>query len=394
MNKYSAALRHINIKDVRQKHQQKLIEQKNKEEKEKEEEKYIASVMGEKKYDWRVNSMTLDEETKTDVKIKSDQRKLIKSKVEKKPKYSWREELQKDKKKYFVEGMTTSDVFYTNLPSEGAIDLVSSDVDINFSGGTPGEIGSPSEGFYARSEIIGPVDTTRYDTIGITVTVNSSIDFGEGLILTSVGGLSGATVILSPGSTSGTYYARLPFTSSSSSYRLIQVVSNVGSSTFTINNISYQRRSPKNVVVPLDSPEASAFIRTGSGDLSPEEKLQELKDMLKAGDEYVQQVYGDEFPGTGAVPPGESGITPGVQTIDYGEIAQYTDDPSTWPSIKNPVKTPPPIIDPKTGWPSVPNVPPSYRGKPGGQPVRLAHYKPKGRLISEKNNQDKGLTPG
>lgn len=306
---------------------------------------------------------------------------------EKKKKYDWREELQKDRKRYFIEGMTTSDVFYTNLPSEGSVDLVSSDVSINFSGGTPGEVGSPSEGFYARSQIIGPVDTTRYDTIGITVTVNSSINFGEGLILTSVGGLSGATVILSPGSTSGTYYAKLPFTSSASSYRLIQVVSNTGSSTFTINKISYQRRSPKNVFISLDSPEATSFIRTGSGDLSPEEKLQKLKDMLKAGDEYVQQIHGDEFPGTGAVPPGESGDIPGVQTIDYGEIAQYTDDPSTWPSIKNPVKTPPPIIDPKTGWPSVPNVPPSYRGKPGGQPVRLAHYKPKGRLISEKTTK-------
>lgn len=76
------------------------------------------------------------------------------------------------------------------------------------------------------------------------------------------------------------------------------------------------------------------------------------------------------------------------QASDYErgvEVAQqWTDDPSTWPSIKNPTKTAPPIIDPKTGWPSVPNVPPSYRGTPSGQPVRLAHYKPKGILISEK----------
>ena len=41
------------MKDVKQKHQQKLIEQKIQEEKEKEDEKYIASVMEEKKYDWR-----------------------------------------------------------------------------------------------------------------------------------------------------------------------------------------------------------------------------------------------------------------------------------------------------------------------------------------------------
>jgi hypothetical protein len=69
------------------------------------------------------------------------------------------------------------------------------------------------------------------------------------------------------------------------------------------------------------------------------------------------------------------------------QVSQYTDDPSTWPSIKNPTKTPPPIIDPKTGWPSVPNVPPSYKGKPGGQPVRLASYNPQGQLLSEERKK-------
>jgi hypothetical protein len=71
-------------------------------------------------------------------------------------------------------------------------------------------------------------------------------------------------------------------------------------------------------------------------------------------------------------------------TQDTQIAQQWTDDPSTWPSIKNPVKTQPAIIDPKTGWPSVPKVPPSYRGKPGGQQVRMAHYEPQGELISER----------
>jgi len=262
------------MQDVKRKHHQKIIEQKIKEQKEKIEQEYVSFVMEEKRYDWR---------------------------------------------KKIMEQMTTTDVFYTNLPASGEVDLVSTDVNINFSGGTPGEVGSPSEGFYSRSNIIGPIDTVRYDTIGITVTVNSSIQYGEGLILTGISGLSGASVILSPGSTSGTYYARLPSSSSASSYRLIQIVSSTGSSTFTINKISYQRRSPKSVVLPLDSPEAVSFIRTGSGDLSPEEKQKRLKEMLEASDAYVQQMYGDEFPGSGAVLPGEAGDTPGVQTVDYGE---------------------------------------------------------------------------
>lgn len=53
MNTYSRALRHINMKDVKQKHQKKLIEKKLKEEKIKEEIEYIQSKMKDAKYDWR-----------------------------------------------------------------------------------------------------------------------------------------------------------------------------------------------------------------------------------------------------------------------------------------------------------------------------------------------------
>lgn len=44
--------------------------------------------------------------------------------------------------------------------------------------------------------------------------------------------------------------------------------------------------------------------------------------MLEASDEYVEKMLGLDFPGTGAVPPGEAGDTPGVEVTDYGEISQ------------------------------------------------------------------------
>jgi hypothetical protein len=229
-----------------------------------------------------------------------------------------------------------------------------------------------------------------------------------------------------------------------------------GSASYAITSFSTKRRTPMNVFVSLDNPEASAFIRTDPimANLSPQERMQKLKEMLEASDEYVMKILGSDFPGTGAVPPGEfdpfaqtppgeAGTTPGVDiaglppgmfpfnplggqapapqgykqpgTYDPNQFynlapgslpspniprtppglsqsndndtqiaQQWTDDPSTWPSIKNPVKTPPAIIDPKTGWPSVPNVPPSYRGKPGGQQVRMAHYEPQGEVITER----------
>ena len=112
MNTYSRALKHISMRDVKQKHRKKLAEKKIKEEKEKQNNQYLLSLMESKRYDWR---------------------------------------------KELSEQMTTADVFYTNLPAEGEVDLVSTDVSINFSGGTPGEIGSPSEGFYERTSIMAPL---------------------------------------------------------------------------------------------------------------------------------------------------------------------------------------------------------------------------------------------
>ena len=53
MNIYSRALRHIDIEDVKQKHQEKIVEKKINEEKESQKKEYIALVMEEKRFDWR-----------------------------------------------------------------------------------------------------------------------------------------------------------------------------------------------------------------------------------------------------------------------------------------------------------------------------------------------------
>jgi len=194
---------------------------------------------------------------------------------------------------------------------------------------------------------------------------------------------------------------------------------------WTINGVNFFRTTPVNVFVSLDSPEASAFIRTDPimANLSPQERLQKLKEMLEASDEYVMKMLGFDFPGTGAVPPGEydpftqappgeAGDTPGVDITDYGtdmtplsnnpygtevgQISQTTpsptgggqmpygtpggekpfarqgykdssgkfidfDDPSTWPSMKNQLK--------QAG---------------AGNYNQIASYQPQGEVISEK----------
>ena len=71
--------------------------------------------------------------------------------------------------------------------------------------------------------------------------------------------------------------------------------------TWNINSFVFQRRTPITVFVALDSPEATAFVRTGEfSELSNEEKIKKLKQMMNASDEYLTNKFGDAFPGTNA----------------------------------------------------------------------------------------------
>lgn len=123
-----------------------------------------------------------------------------------------------------------------------------------------------------------------------------------------------------------------------------------GTKLYGISNVSFRRRTPMNVFVSLDSPEATSFIRTdpSMSNLSPAERQKKLREMLASGDEYVEKMLGADFPGTGAVPPGEydpfkqapagkAGDTPGVDISnfdtskmekDYGQVAGSMNTPS------------------------------------------------------------------
>jgi len=192
-----------------------------------------------------------------------------------------------------------------------------------------------------------------------------------------------------------------------------------GTQLYGISNVSFRRRTPMNVFVSLDSPEATAFIRTDPmmSNLSPKERLQKLKEMLEASDEYVMKMLGFDFPGTGAVPPGEydpftqappgeAGDTPGVDITDYGtdltplsnnpygtEVGQISQGGTEYSPTSTyglrPDRTLGPIIDPINATPKpgymrydphmkmmVPNIKPGY--------FQSASYQPQGQLISEK----------
>ena len=298
MNLYSRTLRHIDINDVKQKHQQKLIEKKLEENKKRVEEEYIQSVMENKKCDWR---------------------------------------------KELNEMMTTADVFFTNLPATGDVNLEFPNwnelagFNYNISDGTLTITNSGVPG--PESGIAASFDTSLYDTLVIDA------KFSGNTILGVFAGDSFDPILVA--TSSGTYTISVP---QSKNQILFFVSPTLSVGTITINNLRFQRRTPINVFVPLDSPEATSFIRSDPmmANLSPQERLQKLKDMLKAGDEYVEKMLGSGFPGTGSVPPGDydpfkqapagkAGDTPGVKVSDfdvskmekdYGEVAGSMNTPA------------------------------------------------------------------
>jgi hypothetical protein len=287
MNTYSRVLRHIDMKGVKQKHQQKLIEKKLEEDKKRVEEEYIQSVMENKKCDWR---------------------------------------------KELNEMMTTADVFYTTLPATGDTNLefpnwnIFAGLNYSTSNGSV-TINGDSETF--EDGFASSFDITKYDTLVLDVSVDNS--------LLGVFSFETGQLLIAP--SSGTYSISIPKSLQKSNANLVFLVPPKTGSV-TVSNLRYQRKTPINVFVSLDSPEATSFIRSdpNMSDLSPQERQKKLKEMLDASDEYVEKILGSNFPGTGAVRPGEAGDTPGVKVSDfdvskmekdYGEVAGSMNTPSS-----------------------------------------------------------------
>ena len=76
-----------------------------------------------------------------------------------------------------------------------------------------------------------------------------------------------------------------------------------------ITRLGFQRRQPMNVIIGLDTPEGSAFVRSGTSllksggkkikkDLSKEERYESVLSMLNASKEYTDMILGIQFPGS------------------------------------------------------------------------------------------------
>ena len=336
MNVYSRALRYINIKDVKQKHQEKIVEQKIKEENERQEKEFIALVMETKKYDWR---------------------------------------------KELNEGMTSSGMFFTTLPATGDVNLAYPNFNtfVNVSSSVSGStlvitnLGVLGSGG-GTNGVGSYFDTSFYDTLVFNVSIS-----GNSALLIEPYSLFYAS--------SGTYSINV---SQSPSLQLFFLAPSLSNGTVTISNLRFQRITPLNVFVPLDSPEAASFIRTNPNmsNLSPKERLQKLQKMLDASDEYVEKILGKNFPGTGTR-PAETIMPNSWETAQYSDATERNIDAMLLKSLQKGEFGRGPDIDKqiKNLQQNMRNNTPGGTGLPQAQAdqnTQVAHYEPQGELISEK----------
>ena len=199
-------------------------------------------------------------------------------------KYSnWRRDLEN-----LNETMTTAGMGMVNYPPEGNVNLGAAMSDISLSG----------DGGLSGYNAITRSSTSSYkqfDTMVVSLTTSSSdwVISPGAFIQTLASGGSGSRTIVIPKSYSSLYFSAKD------------------DGTFSAS-VQYQRRSPVNLVVPLDDPEANSFIRGGLG--GDKDRRQQLKDQLEAGNEWMRMNGLDPS----KTSPGDILISPGKAL--YGPV--------------------------------------------------------------------------
>ena len=254
----------------------------------------------------------------------------IKSIDEKLKCVDWRRELE--------EGMTTSGMGMINLEPGGDVDL--ENVTITATPGTDGSGGSGgsySFGSYDETGNAGFVfrlDTRKYDTLKFSASLGNATKLELSINGGGFSTLSSGTNLITISSANRGTSTLFTFNAEKSG--------GSGSSGASISGTAFQRRTPFNVVVSLDDPEAIAFMRGALG--GDEERRAKLKDMLDAGNELMIKL----------------GLEPSKTSPGDIELAS-----ADWPK-GDPSKSPPPVYKPGGGgWPNVPGVPQPFQGQPG-----------------------------
>ena len=238
---------------------------------------------------------------------------------EKNKHYDWRTG------KELTEGMTTAAIGLVNLPAEGDVDILdtntvydgfdssrSQNANYSRSGttvtlvGTENQIVNGTHTFYNVARFV--VDGSKSSTLKVTIQKgggtsswtdrDGASNFDDDVTL-NVGDNDDffAPLYNNTNLSSGTHLIRLPsnYKNLLISFEQFGKVGETGA--LRITNLSLQRRTPVSVLVPLDDPDASSFIRDGVVDtLSPGEKKKKLEQQLKASNQYLYKMFGEGMP--------------------------------------------------------------------------------------------------
>ena len=197
---------------------------------------------------------------------------------------------------FLSEAMTTAGLGMVNHPAEGDVDLEGViQTAVPGTSGSGGSGGSYSFGTYDETGNGGFVlylDTTKYDTLKFNVNRGGAssirVSINAGTFQPLIGGTNRITI--SPANRG----KRVQFVFNAS-----KPGAQSGSTGASISGTALQRRTPINVFVPLDDPEANSFIRDGSTEsLSPAQRRKKVEEKMKSSKEYLNKMFGEGMPGT------------------------------------------------------------------------------------------------
>ena len=329
MNTYSRALRHIDMNDVKRRREENIAKQK-----------------------------IVEEVTKNIVKEVREELRNLNN-----PEFSnWRWDLN--------EGMTTAALSTTTLPATGDTDISQVDgyesifatnggtlsgTDLSYSVRDTDSVTfvSGATNTYSRSATTNAIDTTRITQIKFSVSktaqplgvdswtdAGNSQSYNDNISISMYSPnlpLDDATTFTT-NATTGDYTFDIPkvlrgrtdvaITFTQNALASLPGEPTTGTAAAIFYTPTFQRTVPVTLAVSLDDPEASAFIRTEptTSNLSPAQKEKRLKEMIAASDEYLTKMFGDKFPGTGAVAPKEVAMPQSwQQDVSTGKQSANTD---------------------------------------------------------------------
>ena len=336
MGKFSKIFHHIESKDLRNKHEQKKAAKIKEEKKKEDTKKYIASAMEQVKYNWRStfdSGATLREGMTTSdvatISVPPKEGDGVVSTVDAIDSTSYATQVTN----ILGDGVTRDGNVGSVIRNSGSGTGQNGGFDVggqylSFQGD-----GYNDTGHGLRWAGLAPIDSTEVDTLEITAIVGNDSNGGEDpdaageelyvmyqtpamsqpqfLIQNPDGSIaqgksfnSTDDVIIPLGAANNSglnkYAVQIPdyARAEGTQFILIQVASSgTGFDNYGITNINFQRKTPVNVVVPLDNPQASSFIRGAEEGSSPKKRKKDVNDQLEASDEYTQATFGNEFPG-------------------------------------------------------------------------------------------------